>query len=254
MSPVLSFPGAHFSQIFCKKLEFDLLVYARSGMSNAGIMIQLNHAIDDRPDLIIFNTTSFDRTEIPVIPSESKYLVGPDQAYKVTDMLYTQSMGVSSHYPWMNIDPKIWSISILDLLSHNQYDSTQDKFYNHNTMTHLHDIQDYSEKIDISKKWFEFLYDPRLKKMIDSFMLYGVIHKLHLSNIPYIWVHDGIYPCYYADMSWINQKSDLRQLIGPIIHKNYSGPNQDPGFHTTLQAQELIAELLIEHYQNNFIE
>lgn len=248
MSPVLSFPKSHFTEIFASELQFDLLIYARSGMSNAGILVQLNHAIEQKPDLVIFNTTSFDRTEVPVQNLQKN----SQESYTTENLLYTQSMGLSSHYPWANKDPKIWSISIADLLIHSVYDSRGTFYENHNTMVNLQSIEDYDEKCEVAKKWFTYLYDPTMKRMIDSFMLYGVVHKLHCSEIPYIWVHDGIWLQSLIKTPWLNKKNDVREKIGHYINSGLVTGDKDPGYHTNFETQKTIAKFLVHHYQNNF--
>lgn len=251
MSPVVSYPGTHFSQIFARELGFDLDVYARAGMSNAGIMIQLNSAIIQEPDLIFFSTTSFDRTEVPV-KTLTKY--DTDTYYK-EDLLYTQSLGLSSLYPYNNIDPKIWSISIKDLLHHTRYDSRNSYFQNHNTMVNLDRIEDYEKKCEVAKDWFMYLYDPIVKRMVDSFMLYGIIHKVHCSGIPYIWIHDGIHPDSLIKPTWLEDKNDLRVIIGHMIHNSYKLlNNNDPGYHTPIDTQKEIANEVIGHYKKYFIK
>lgn len=251
MSPVVSYPGTHFSQIFASELGFDLDVYARAGMSNAGIMIQLNSAIIEKPDLVIFNTTSFDRTEVPV-----KTLAKHDiNTYTRQDLLYTQSLGLSSLYPYINKDPKLWSISILDLLNHKNYDSSASYYENHNSMVNLERIENFDIKCQVAKDWFKFLYDPTLKRMIDCFMLYGIIHKLHCSGIPYVWVHDSIGPQGLVDMPWLQTKNDIRKKIGDMINKDHHIVGvADPGYHTTTDTQKTIAIEVVEHYKKYFIK
>lgn len=251
MSPVVSYPGTHFSQIFAREAGFELDVYARSGMSNAGIMIQLNSAVIEKPDLIIFCTTSFDRTEVPV-----KTLANDNiNTYYRQDLLYTQSLGLSSLYPYINKDPKIWSISISDLLKHSNYDSNKNFYENSNTMVNLSRIEDYEKKCEVAKDWFKYLYDPTVKRMIDCFMLYGIIHKLHSSGIPYIWVHDSIGPQGLVDMPWLQTKNDIRKKIGDMISKDHHIVGvADPGYHTTIDTQKQIAIEVVEHYKKYFIK
>lgn len=254
LSPVLSFPGTHFSEIFSKELDFELLCYSRSGMSNAGIAIQLNTAIEKRPDLIIFNTTGFDRTEIPVKYSNEFKLHDTYKCYTVENLLYTQSLGLSSNYDWVNKNSNIWSIGISDVLSHMTFNKNLNQYFNHNAMSNLELIEDFEEKVKATKSWFNFLYDPKLKKMIDSLMMYGIMHKLHMSNIPYIWVHDSLFSIGNpVDFSWMPNKNNVSVQGGTIVYNNRNLENQDPGYHTTFEGQHKIAQFLIEHYKNNFI-
>lgn len=260
MSPVLSFPGTHFSQIFCNKMQFQLTAYSRSGMSNGGIAVQLNTAIEKRPDLIIFNTTSFDRIELPVkrnpvkISKSDYYSFMFDyRNYSVEDLLYTQSTGLSSHYPWVNINPKLLSMSLNDLLSHQIYDSRKDYHWNHNSMVNLDKIEYWDEKLDAVKQYFDLLYDERQKKMNDSLMMYGIIHKVHLSGIPYIWAHDSLSPDNTIGFPWLDPKNNLRNIIGDLLGKERPKDFKDPGYHTTFETQEEVAQILIEHYKNNFM-
>ncbi len=256
MSPVLSYPGTHFSQIFCSKMGFHLEAFARSGMSNAGIAIQINSALKRKPDLIIFNTTSFDRIELPV-----KHNLTYDKdfnfnegfvTYDVEDLLYTQAHGLSSHSPWANKNPKLWSISINDLLNHTPYDSRLKLTDTHNAMTNLDQIEDYDHKMKIAKEWYKYLYDEINKKTIDSFMMYGVIRKVMDSNIDWLYVHDS--GCFSSEPIIIKDKLPQKnwvEQIGHIISSNRS-IDFDPGYHTTFKGQELIAECLIEHYNKHF--
>lgn len=256
MSPAISFPGKHFSQIFCNSLNYNLEIYARSGMSNGGIAVQLNSAIKKKPDLIIFNTTSFDRIEIP-----TKYNFRGDgfgrnfYPYEVTDLLYTQSSGLSTHYPWVNKDPKLWSIGIADLLNFTVYDSSKDKHYNHNSMVNLQYIDDLEIKQKVAKDWFMFLYDETMKKTTDIYMMYGVMHQLLYSKIDFLYVHDA--GCFggrpVSPFDILPKKNIVTDEVGSLIHK-YRSTDFDPGFHTTFEGQEHIAQFLLKHHQDYFLQ
>lgn len=54
----------HFSQILTDKINWDLIFLSNVGFSNLGIIDQILTAIEIQPDLIIFNTTGFDRFEM----------------------------------------------------------------------------------------------------------------------------------------------------------------------------------------------
>lgn len=56
-SPTKKYPGTHFSEIICSKLNYELLPLSRSGSSNALICLQLEKAIQESADIVIFGCT-----------------------------------------------------------------------------------------------------------------------------------------------------------------------------------------------------
>lgn len=248
MTPVAPFPGKHFSEIFCQTLDFQLTVFSRGGMSNGGILIQLLSAIKSKPDLIIFNTTTVDRIEFPTRFPDSKKLV-----YDVKNLLYNYpTQQHSSQAEWMNKNVKVQSNSLLSLLRKNIYDPNLGPYDNHHSENY-DTITNLEDKIKAIKTYYEFLYDHNMKNMIDSVMMYGIIHHLQTTNIPFVFVQnqlDNVLPYEFT-----NPKNDIsykfNTIIGPNICKN---PKQDPGFHTNFETQVKLANLLIEHYRNNFTQ
>jgi len=246
MSPVNTFPGKHFSEIFTKNLDFKLVVYARSGMSNAGIMVQILSAIKNSPDLIFFNTTGSDRIEFPTKTA------GELKWYTVENLLYNSPLHYKSEesQQWMNKNVKIQSNSILSLLRKHEYDPSRNPYDNH--CAEVYDmIDDLEEKMKVIKMYYEYLYDPTIKEMIDTFMMYGVITLLKKSNIPFMFVHNAL-PLKYIDNFENDPKYFLNDKINPFIYNGLVDPKNDPGFHTTFETQENIANFLIAHYRNNF--
>ena len=102
MTPAWEAPDLHFSEILSKKINYDLKTYARGGMSNGGICIQIESAIKKQADLIILNTTMADRLEIPIIPGEGI----PDTAINIDHILYNHPQSLSSYDPELNQNPK----------------------------------------------------------------------------------------------------------------------------------------------------
>jgi len=56
----------HFSELVSQRIGYDLYNIARGGMSNGGIIAQLEFALTFNPDLLIYNSTSSDRIEFPI--------------------------------------------------------------------------------------------------------------------------------------------------------------------------------------------
>lgn len=242
MSPTISFPGTHLAEIFSKELDFDLITYSRSGSSNGGILIQLQSAIDYKPNLILFNTTSVDRTEIPVTTNND------DLSFYTIDNLY-RNVPVNNNI--IPKKPKIWSNSISSLLRKFVYDPSRTAYENHCAETY-DQIENLDEKMSAVKIYYRYLYDFTMKNMIDSYMMYGIIHKLHISDIPYMWIHSS-FGKEFVEYPWLTEKNYLIPKTGPLFWEGKTTSDNDPGYHTTFEAQEKIARLLIEHYKNNFI-
>lgn len=238
MSPRLHVSGTHFTEIFAKELNFELVVYARSASSNGGIALQILQAIKDRPDLIVFNTTQSDRIEFP-INSSSQYK-GP---IKLAD-----------------VDYSTYSKNELSVVQHN----FQGNVLSDNLMTLLNNPETYAkehklpiEKMQAVKNYFEELYIENWKWQQDCMMMYYVLHQLHISNIPYLWCHDflhmntgenGFYP------NWLNEKSVICDEIHSFRMITPEENHYDPGYHTSIETQKLIADFVIDHYNKYFTD
>lgn len=249
MSPTRNFSGTHFSEIFARELNFDLEVYAASGMSNGGIAIQLQSAIRKKPDLIIFGTTTPERVEIPLSDVDDKLY-----EYTRENLLYCHANDVSTEKS--NQDPKLLSISLQSLLNPPWYSLGQDPYTYHHAMdrSKFDLVRDFDLKVNSLKEYFLYLYDPIIKKQIDRYMMYAIIHELHCSGIPFLWVHDSILGEHSTMETWLDSKNDLRIPINLLTEYKSFGPNfKDPGYHTDFATQQKIAEILINHYKNNFI-
>lgn len=60
------FPGTHFSELLARNHNLNLLSLARQGISNSGIRLQVQRAIDCDADIIIMNSTTANRFELPL--------------------------------------------------------------------------------------------------------------------------------------------------------------------------------------------
>lgn len=258
MSPVITFPGTHFTEIFAKELDFELTIFARSGMSNGGIAIQLESAIERKPDLIIFSTTSFDRIEIPLKTGQSSFIEDYGKHYpfyNTYDLLYTQAVGKSTLHPAMNQNPKLLSMSLADLLNITHYDSSLDPYKNHNSVINLQFVDNFDTKKDVLKEWFYYLYDERWKNQVDNYILFAMLYKLHWYKIPFLWVNDSVLRNLPEHIgSIIPPQYDLRATVGHILGSQFRPKGwKDPGYHTDFETQQKAAQIVIEHYKNNLI-
>lgn len=217
MTPVISAPGTHFSEIIAKKLKADLVTYSRGGMSNLGICLQLEEAIRQKPNLILFNATSSDRIEIPLKRNHHEF-------YNIQDIIYNESLSVSSYSSLTNKKgPNLISDTLYRLL---ELGESYDKI--------VPDMKNINHAV---KEYFEFLHDPNWKRQIDYWCLNSCIQKLKLSGIPYImmFVTEIFLEC-CVDIKTENIVY-FNQL--PLIPKN------DPGYHSTVEEQIEISDILI---------
>lgn len=225
MSPVMDEPGTHFSEIFAKQSNFDLTVYARSAISNGGIILQLQEAIRQKPDLIIFNATNHDRIEFPKNDDDL------DHTITLNDLSYanyTRNLSANTN----NFNGSVISENLTSLLS--------DSYMNKDNLT--------PEKLKAIKLWFKELYISAWKHQLDCMAMYAIMHKLHRSSIPYMFVHDYLG---MTDVDWMEEKNNIHPIIHEfrLLHKP---TDPDPGYHTSFKVQEDIAEFVINHYNKYF--
>jgi hypothetical protein len=133
MTPSPETPGQHFSEILSIKIGYDLKILSRGGMSNGGICVQLEHAIEKNADFIIVNTTLIDRLEIPINPIGST-LYGHESDVTLDNILYKHQQSISSFDPEKNKDPKMISDTIQSMLPDYPYTQCEDTVPNLSTI------------------------------------------------------------------------------------------------------------------------
>jgi hypothetical protein len=215
------YTGLHWAEQIAQELNAELLMFARQGISNNAIRLQINEAIKHQPDFVFINATTPDRIEFPVMhdPLEKKsYYVGFNGAYQVENVL--KNFNYPGHDNTM-ISETIFSI--IDWPHHPYRDKPID-----------------SDTKFATKLYAALLYDPRWKSQCDSWALNSGLWKLHNNNINFLynpWILEESVldlPTWFHNRYCVDKSLNLNNLM----HKYQ--PVDDPGFHTTAEGQEFI--------------
>lgn len=230
MTPVVNPAGSHFAERLSKTFNSELYYYSRGGMSNAGIGIQVEDAIQLQPDLILLDTTFVDRVEFNIADKQ-----GHD--FHTTDIVYAHTEAVASQHPWFNKNSTMIVDNLNSLLALPGSPERWNNLYK--------DIPNINEKITALKQYVTYLYDPKWKRQLDLWCMYAVLHKLERSGIPYLIVLDALG---VRNFEWITE----RTYIAPKISQYYTDPNfwktdKDPGYHTPPEVQENICQEILKH-------
>jgi len=232
MSPDVKYPGTHFSEIIAKDLGYDLVAYSRGGMSNGGICIQIQTAINQnsKPDLILVGSTWFTRLEWAInnIRSINKFTV--------TDMIYDlpNLPSLSCTYKWLNKDPQLVSMS--DYIN---IDEKYDKYS--------------AERKNALELYQKYLLHPDWKREVDIMCLYATYHQLHMSKIPYIICKEQsrlvVEKCEWLDYGIDNMNYAAKDVGQTLYNTHIPGtPDYDMGYHTSVETQWHIAKMLLKDY------
>lgn len=221
MSPTNKLPGTHFSEIISEKLDMELVPLSRSAMSNGGIVSQLEYAITLDPSFILFNTTFADRIEFTLTRDN---LSDGNGDLTCKDFYYGDRNDYSCEY-MKNNEPVIGSESIESLVRNDEF---------------------FKNKIESTNLFLNNIYNRQWKIQMDKHLIYSISHRLFLKRIPFILMLDIINAT--ENMTWLPNShrgfdwtmlDNIRLINKPI---DYS----DPGYHTTTDVQEVLAEQTIK--------
>lgn len=224
LSPSVETPGLHMAEIVAERLHFELVPLSQGGMSNGGICIQIDTAIDHLADFILINTTETDRMELPI---------GQHVGSKFTtaDIKYIKGQYQSSLVPFNGSSPTLISNSLNSLLSGKGLD-------------------DHPEKIKAIEEYFRHLFSPEWHRQIDQWCMYSVLHKLHLSGIPYLLVLDTLdIPsfCPFIENVTLDYNSFTLNMLKAASIPGFC----DPGYHTLPEAQQQAADHILKYIEAN---
>jgi len=221
MSPTNSLPGTHFSEIISDKLDMELIPLSRSAMSNGGIVSQLEYAITLNPSFVLFNTTFADRIEFTITNDN---LSDGNGDLTCKDFYYGDRKDYSCEYMKHN-EPIIGSESIESLVRNDEF---------------------FKNKIESTNLFLNNIYNRQWKIQTDKHLIYSISHRMFLKRIPFILMLDIINAS--ENMSWLYDEhrgfdwtmlDNIRLLNKPIDYV-------DPGYHTTVEVQEVLANHTIK--------
>lgn len=244
MSPRTNHPKKHFAEIFADELQFDLITYARSGFSNGAITIQVESAIAEKPDFILFNTTHQDRIEFAI--DAGKIVHNNHRIEQLADT-NLQTAELSDELYRYDSKKVLVSANLAGLLN-----KQQDEYWENLYSKEMHQrYDDWDEKLDTVKRYVKHLYSDGWKYQTDCMIMYATWHRLHLSGIPYIFVHDylGILNSPY-NPKWIETKNSVHDYAHEL--RMSEDPPPSIGFHLSYENSDKLAHFLINHYKTYF--
>lgn len=239
MSPVVGkYAGTHFSEIVAERLGYRLIPFSRGGMSNGGICIQVKTALamDPKPNLILIGNTNSARMEFPINEIEKV------ERFTVNHILYNQPLYLGTHHFSDEKKNKLVTCSIVNFI-----DPTHDASCNLQK-------DDYADQRRVAlRMFFEYLYHPDWKEEMDELLLYSIYHQLHSSGIPYIICKEQMPNIVKKYAFWLNYGENSpnyasKDVDNIITHHCFEKRHEDPGYHSTPEAQSDIAETLLKKY------
>jgi hypothetical protein len=219
------YTGTHWAEILATKMNAELIVLARQGVSNNVIRLQIDEAVKHNPDWIFINATTPDRIELPVDKDLSKEY----KSYvSFEDSAYNPATGLKNfNYP--GHDNVMISETIFSIID---------------WPTHPYRDRPLSAEIKFAvKSYAACLYDLNWKTQCDNWIIASGLWDLHDRGIPFLynpWVLNTnkllhSLPTWFVEKYVLNQEFDFYKIM-----REYE-PNVDPGYHTSAEGQIIIA-------------
>ena len=244
--------GTHFSEIMARTLDWDLLALAYQGCSNGGIRLQMQGAIDAGADFVMVIPTFFDRIEIPT--TGMKPVFNPtlwlsfDQKMK-KNLGYDPEKGMDNINHTHSKQPSLICENLVSLVYNWKHAYRNRK-------------QLDEQVVEAVKQYVSHLYDPMWKLqqdrwIIEQGMLTLVRRQRPCFMIPTLslWPAGGQGPELLDQQYW-TQDLDLCPFdysLRPEYSVAADNWSKDPGYHTTYEAQEIMAEKYLELMQTKGI-
>jgi hypothetical protein len=234
--------GKHFTEILAKKLNCNLITYARGGCSNQAIRLQIDEIIKDKPDHVIIGSTNPDRIEVPT--SDLTVEDYRDKWYKGN---YIPSAGL------FNIDYGGY---------YETYVAADNEGFKKNKPTlrseTLSNIFDYTipnliytkAQFDALERYFNVIYDYTWKMQQDSWILSDGLYKLKRYGISYHFICWGLYTfdSEAHNEGFVGRESDLNPW------KYYSIEKPSPySFHLPEEDEVVLANLWYEELKSKLL-
>jgi hypothetical protein len=212
VSKIVRFEGTHWSELLAKKCNASLINLAIGGATNANIRLQLDTAKKLKPDFIFFNAD--DAARIDVKNYNSNILEKNIKKYNTKN--FTEQKSSTNN---------LISITTATIES-----SFKNKKISENQKQAIID-------------YFIHIYDDNWKNQVDQYIINSGIYELYDQKFnflfnPYLLSDDFDLPKFIKEKHFVNEDLNFNK-----IRKLYHFiDGNDPGYHTTPEGQQVIAE------------
>jgi hypothetical protein len=207
MSADIHLPGTHFSELLTAR-GHSVTNLARGGISNTGIAFQLETAVQLKPDVVIFSSTSSDRIDIVV--KNRKF--DPGLGLKNFIYPYKSDSSTNSEYVGKLNAPILSDVIPAFLFPRSDLPA---------------ELQD-PDRAELVKQYLSLLHDDQFKKVLDTWILGFWKYKLTEKQLPFIHLYKG---------------GDLGQSMYEYASENPDKVRQST-YHTDAYTQVLMASEL----------
>ena len=245
------YAGTAWGEILAKKLGWDVQILARQGCSNGGIRIQIDEVLRQKPTFAIIVPTNYDRIEIPV--QQDKFNFSSKSIWQKLQEFtqHKNNPNLIGYDPAAGIDNINYSNNNYRMISETIHSLSTDwpHYYR-------------KESIPVStqnamKEYVNNLYDPNWKHQIDKWIIRDGLVQLKYSNIPFLVIPGTLLWSSVEELTTdlntvLDDKYLMKDLtstpygiqdIYPFNGKESNDYERDPGYHTSPNGQEFLADI-----------
>lgn len=227
-SNVPGYEGTHWSEVLATKLDAELVNYARQGISNNAIRLQIEEAIKQKPDWVFINATTTDRIEIP---TDKRNIAQPELGYDY-------DLGLANFNYKPDEKTRMVSETIFSIIEWEN---------NHPCRKFL---VDKDTRIAV-ESYASFMYDLSWRIQVDNWVINSGLWKLYDLGIKFIYNQTILneykethgLPKWFTERYFVSNDLSLMSLM-----RKYEG-QFDPGYHTSPEEQVKIAEKYLQMMQ-----
>lgn len=220
VSNLEKFKGTHWSEIIAENLSAELYNYARQGISNGVVRLQIEEAIKIKPDWVFINATTPDRIEFPLEPQ-----------------IYDKRKGLKN-FNYNKDDYKMISETLFSIIDDHPHDYRREKV-----------SKPIREAVAV---YAALLFDIHWQEQKDNWLLNSGLWKLHDLGIKFLynpWIintnrfvpfHD--LPEWFTEKYFLPIEFDLLKLFHKFQKELLKCEPWDVGYHTPVEEQKNIAD------------
>lgn len=238
-------PGTAWSEVLAERLGWDLVNLARQGCSNGGIRIQIEEIRRQRPDFAVVMPTFWDRMEIPATAAPYDW-TQKSGGWNPPLERHLQDRTRKNGY---NRDDGIDNVNY----GNNNYNMICETIFTL-AENYPHPYRSGLISKDAQRgvrSWIDAIYDNHWKKQQDEWIIREGIIMMYLDGINFIvcpnllWPWDSVNPAQWRE-AFPEIVPDRYLLLDSMespqaICGNNPFIGEDPGYHSSVQGQEIIA-------------